>query len=129
MKIMLIICSLVLISCNNTISEPHDSVVPFGKWGFVESDSTTDIYEKVEEFDHTQGGITFAQNGVFYIRSFGFCGTPPIAYYDVEGQWELIDDSLFQITYSEDWFEINSESTIEIISLSGNELHIIWDHL
>ncbi len=126
---MLIICSLLLISCNNTINEHSDSVAPLGKWGFIESDSTRDIYEKVDEFDQAQGGFTFAQNGVFYLRSFGFCGTPPVAYYDVEGEWELIDDSLFRITYSEDWFETNSINTIEIVSLSENELHIIWDHL
>jgi hypothetical protein len=129
MKIVFVFGFLFLISCHNSIIDPPDGNIPYGKWGFIESDSTLDIYEKVEEFDQAQGGFTFAQNGVFYLRSFGFCGTPPVAYYDVEGEWELIDDSLFRITYSEDWFETNSNNTIEIVSFSEDELHIIWDHL
>ena len=129
MKLVVVFGFLFLISCHNSISDPPDGNIPLGKWRFLDSDSTLDIYEKVDEFDQAQGGFTFAQNGVFYLRSFGECGTPPLAYYDVEGEWELIDDSLFRITYFAGWSETIGIYTIEIVSFSENELHIIWDHL
>ena len=62
-------------------------------------------------------GISFKGNRSFVERSSGWCGTPPLAFFDYHGAWQL-DNML--ITITQDHFPDNF--AWRIASLTANEL-------
>ena len=59
----------------------------------------TTLLKRAGELDEHKYGFTLKQDGTFIERkNSGWCGTPPIAYANYEGTFEVVSDSLLNIT-------------------------------
>lgn len=75
------------------------------------------------ELDSQNYGFTIHEDGTFVERkNSGWCGTPPIAYDNFEGTWEVVSDSLLDITVAY-WGGMMTYQ-IRIISVDAQELSI-----
>ena len=75
------------------------------------------------ELDSQNYGFTIPEDGTFVERkNSGWCGTPPIAYDNFEGTWEVVSDSLLDITVAY-WGGMMTYQ-IRIISVDAQELSI-----
>lgn len=86
-----------LSSCeSNEISIDKDNLL-LGSWVEPIYDSETTTFKRGNALPSENYGITFNQNGNFTERSSGFCGTPPLSFFNVDGTFTL-DDSLIIIS-------------------------------
>ncbi len=132
MKILipfLLIFTSFLPSCEKDNIEIDPGNLLIGVWindGY--SDDLT-IYKRSDEFTdnycyqfNSDGTLTERQN-------VGWCGTPPITYADYEGTWEIMNDTLINITvgswngdrsYRLDIESVDSEA-LKVIILPSSE--------
>lgn len=62
---------------------------------------TYDTYKSCRQFKTRRGGIKLNEDGTLIKKQNShWCGTPPISYEKVSGHWRLLDNSKFEITYS-----------------------------
>jgi len=99
-----------------------------GSWSNATYENGITAFEKVSELPANQHGFTFKEEFPTCIeRTSGFCGTPPISYYDAERYYELDGNNLkiydALITHNllpEDFLLYN----FNIISINENELFV-----
>ena len=93
-------------------------------------------YQKANQFietsTHNGRGIHFLENEQLIVRqNAGWCGTPPVTYENVNGNWEKLAENQLKISYS-NWMgrvtEIwkieeltNEELTIEVVERKQEE--------
>lgn len=83
---------------------------------------TLNLY-RAGELDSQNYGFTINDDGTFIERkNAGWCGTPPIAYDNFEGTWEVVSDSLLDITVAY-WGGMMTYQ-IRIVSVNNKELSI-----
>jgi hypothetical protein len=81
----------------------------------------TTLMKRAGELDDENYGFTFQEDGTFIERkNSGWCGTPPIAYANFDGTWEVVSDSLLDITVGY-WGGMMTYQ-IRIISVTGENL-------
>ena len=88
-----------------------------GTWINPKYDNEQIIFKRSSVLPDEAYGISFNTDGEFTERTSGWCGTPPLAFFDVEGSWNL-GGTL--ITISQDNFP--NTYTWRIISLTESEL-------
>ncbi len=96
MKIVLLISVfVVLISCKNTTSPAYSGNLN-GTWVDSGYEENVRIFIKTHGLDENKYGFTFYGDGKLIERkNVGWCGTPPIAYANFEGNWDFVtSDSL-----------------------------------
>ena len=72
----------------------------FQKWIYQDFQNDKIIYESKLKFDKNKSGIEFYQNKTITLhQNIGWCGTPPIEYETIKGNWSSISDSLIEIEY------------------------------
>ncbi|PQJ80023.1 hypothetical protein [Polaribacter porphyrae] len=97
-KIHLLLALVLLISSceNNDVSIDQDNLL-LGNWVAPIYDGETTTFERSGSLPDEAYGISFKQDGSFLERTSGFCGTPPLTFFNVEGNFEL-NESLVQIS-------------------------------
>ncbi len=122
--VLLMVC-LLLVGCSNS-TEPARLNTPelLGAWLYsgYDADNQIDIYCKADSLHGDRPGYRFAENDQLFVRTSGWCGTPPLTFYNVEGSWHADTNTLLRIErdgFGELWIY-----TMEIISLSDEELRI-----
>ncbi|MFO7445310.1 MAG: hypothetical protein R6W90_03045 [Ignavibacteriaceae bacterium] len=118
--------ALLLTSCSDTISSPDNiKSTLMGTWVHDNySEYNVRIMRKSQTLKKDNYGFIFYRDGGFVERNInGWCGTPPVAYNNYEGEWVTESDSLIKITV-EYWGGI-TEYRIKIISLTRSELKFI----
>ncbi|HRR10112.1 MAG TPA: hypothetical protein PLO56_15595 [Rhodothermales bacterium] len=106
-----------------SVFDIHEDLSPFiGTWKVVEVDEYRLVYEKTTPKED-EGWITFKGNGKMEMNTFGFCGTPPLAYYKLKGTWQLSKSDKLIVTYSE-FPEQNTIQQWQILSHSHNHLEV-----
>ena len=127
-SISLVITMLILISCKS-LSEPKyyqiEGNVPYGTWVYSGNDDSISIYYSTNQFEQDKPGFAIEEENVFIERTSGWCGTPPLTFFNVEGKWEVFDDNTLKITCS-NWIDENYSRLMEIAFLSDTELRIIF---
>ena len=122
---------IILISCRSS-SEPENHQfevnVPYGTWVYLGNVDSISIYYSTSQFEQDKPGIAFEKEYVFIERTSGWCATPPLTFFNVEGKWEVFDDNTLKITCS-NWIDENYGRLMEIISLNNNELKVIFRSL
>ena len=88
-----------------------------GTWVEPTYDGEETTYKRANTLPEENYGILFKGNGDMVERSSGFCGTPPLVFFDSKGQWEL-NNTL--ITISQEQYPGNY--AWRIVSLTENEL-------
>ncbi|MEW4925310.1 hypothetical protein [Algibacter sp. 2305UL17-15] len=113
----------VLFLMVNMRCEPSDDIVIdndnllIGNWVNPEYNDTNITFERASKLPVDGYGISFMKNGDFVERSSGWCGTPPLSFFDYNGKWQL-NDAVVLIT--QDHFPNNY--AWRIVSLTENEL-------
>jgi len=117
---------LLLVSCEKDSMEldalgSNASIV--GTWVEDGQKGDTLLLQRSGAFDKEKYGFTINDDGSFIERkNSGWCGTPPIAYDNFEGNWEAVSDSLLDITVAY-WGGMMTYQ-IRIVYLDAEELAI-----
>jgi len=123
-SIFFIITFLVFLSCK-TSYEPANPKLPYGIWIYFESDDNVQIYYSAKEFEKDKSGFEIKKNNIFIERTSGWCGTPPVSFYNVEGRWELYNQNILKIT-TKSWISDDYIRLMEIVSETNEELEVIF---
>jgi len=126
MKILIpfIVIVIIVVSCNTSF-EPANSQIPYGIWVYSRNHDSIHIYSSAKKFERNKPGFAVKKNNVFIERTSGWCGTPPLSYFNVEGKWKSIDENTIEII-SQYWSNEKYTRTMKIVSLSGHTLKIIF---
>ena len=125
-QLVFFIVVLLLVSCEKASMEldalgSNASIV--GTWVEDGQKGDTLLLQRSGAFDKEKYGFTINDDGSYIERkNSGWCGTPPIAYDNFEGNWEAVSDSLLDITVAY-WGGMITYQ-IRIIYLDAEELSI-----
>lgn len=125
-RLAFLIIMILLVSCSkeflmmDALGE-NEGIV--GTWIDNGYKGDTLLLYRAGELDSQNYGFTINDDGTFIERkNAGWCGTPPIAYDNFEGTWEVVSDSLLDITVAY-WGGMMTYQ-IRIISVDYKELSI-----
>ena len=113
---------LCIVSCSSSgPSEPASPSI-YGAWGVVSTDQETGIhtYERLTELAGGRNGYEFNLGGSLVIRNSGWCGTPPLTYFNFEGLWQKEEDHILTLSYDE--LGVIQDFCVEVVALSASEL-------
>ncbi|MBJ6368362.1 hypothetical protein [Snuella sedimenti] len=120
--------ALCLFSCqsNSDIDiDPENLLI--GNWIAPKYENETTIYQRASKLQDNAPGVSFQKNAIFTQRTSGWCGTPPLTFYDETGAWEtqesliLITDLNFPGNYNLRIISIDDEQLIVKRELSEQE--------
>ena len=116
-KIFLLVVTVTLLSCegNNTIIDPDNLLL--GVWVAPVYNADTTTFKRGNSLPDDGYGISFLQNGDILERTSGWCGTPPISYFNIEGTFSL-NENLITISNN----NYPTSYGWRIVSLSDTEL-------
>lgn len=121
-----LIVMILLVSCSeeflmmDALGE-NEGIV--GTWIDNGYSGDTLLLYRAGELDSQNYGFTINDDGTFIERkNAGWCGTPPISYDNFEGTWEVVSDSLLDITVAY-WGGMMTYQ-IRIISVDDKKLSI-----
>ena len=114
-----LLISLLIVACDSNeevITNTSDYSV-IGTWAYATSDTEQITFVKSAALPENKRGIQFKEDGTFIERTAGWCATPPLTFFDSQGNWER-NNSKLSITLNAypdgyDW---------QIVSLTENEL-------
>ncbi len=93
-----LLISLLLFTCqSNTEIEIDSENLLIGNWINPNYDNETITYERTENLQENAPGISFQKNLTLIERTSGWCGTPPLTFFDMKGTWKT-QESLILIT-------------------------------
>ena len=97
-KIITLFIFATLFSCeeNSTIIENQNNLL-IGNWSHVSYNNDTTTFVRVNNLPAENYGISFSQNKIFTERTSGWCGTPPLTFFNIDGTFEL-EDTLIKIS-------------------------------
>jgi len=125
-RLAFLIMAMLVFSCEKDLVELDalgENAGIVGTWidnGYM---GDTLLMYRAGDLDAEKYGFTLHEDGSFIERkNAGWCGTPPIAYDNFEGTWEVVSDSLLNITVAY-WGGMMTYQ-IRIISVDDQELAI-----
>ncbi|GAA3603224.1 hypothetical protein GCM10022396_20750 [Flavivirga amylovorans] len=103
-------------------SDDNDNIVDsdnllIGIWEDPTYEDEKTTFKRTSVLPKDNYGILFKKNGDFVERSSGWCGTPPLVFFDSNGEWQL-DDTL--ITISQEQYP--NDYSWRIVSVTEEEL-------
>jgi hypothetical protein len=125
-RLVILLAMAMLVSCGKDFLVTEDLGENAGIIGTWIDDGykgdTLRMY-RAGELDAAKYGFTINEDGTFIERkNAGWCGTPPISYDNFEGTWEVVSDSLLDITVAY-WGGMMTYQ-IRIIAVEEQELAI-----
>lgn len=121
-KSILFLLFLTLFSCNKEEATLNPTNPLIGYWINPEYGEKTITLEKATDFNADGYGIAFLEDDKVIERSGGWCGTPPITYFNMEGIWSRAG-MIIEIKIPHHWM---GDIQWEIIGLEDDELIIMW---
>ena len=110
---------LSMVSCTSNDAEiPLSDNLLIGSWVDPIYDGETITFKRASALPDNDYGISFKLNGILVERSSGWCGTPPLSFFDYTGTWE-VEGSL--ILMSQEYLYPNNYAW-RIVSLTETEL-------
>lgn len=105
-------------------SGPVDPATPdvVGAWQPLPDgwDGDVQTYERVDVLDGARSGIEFRADGTAAERTAGWCGTPPLSFFNVEGVWSAESDDVVLTDIDLGW--MSPVSRWEIVEVSDTSL-------
>jgi hypothetical protein len=101
--LILLVTVFTFFSCENS-DEPIiklDNLL-IGDWSNAVYDGESITFERVADLPSDAYGVSFKNEDVYIERSSGWCGTPPLIFYNSEGTWQTPETSLIEI-YSQNF--------------------------
>ena len=125
-KFVFLLLMVLMAACGKEFLEVGDlgaNVGIIGTWIEEGTMGDTTLLKRAGELDEHKYGFVLKQDGTFIERkNSGWCGTPPIAYADYEGAFEVVSDSLLSITVAY-WGGMMTYQ-IRVLSLGTEDLAI-----
>lgn len=92
-KLSLVFLTTIICACesNQQISIDENNLL-IGNWATPVYDNETTTFTRATDLPDEGYGITFKQNGDLIERTSGFCGTPPLTFFNVNGTFSLEND-------------------------------------
>ncbi|PKH49946.1 hypothetical protein CXF68_04165 [Tenacibaculum sp. Bg11-29] len=89
-KIIILIFIIALVSCekNNEIIENPDNLL-IGSWTDVSYKDGKTSFSRSSSLPENDYGVSFKTNGDYKEKTSGWCGTPPLSYFNIEGSYQL----------------------------------------
>ncbi|WP_339659387.1 hypothetical protein [uncultured Polaribacter sp.] len=117
-----------LFSCeNNEINIDTDNLV-LGFWATPTYEGETTTFKRVNSLPNNAYGISFTKNGDFIEHTSGWCGTPPLSFFNVEGSYQLenglihISTQSYPTNYSWRIVSLTEQELVVKIELSEQEI-------
>ena len=92
--LILLITTSLFLSCENKEESIAYNSLLLGHWSNAIYDQDSIIFERVFELPNDKYGISFLNEAEFIERTSGFCGTPPLTFFDRYGSWVLNEGNL-----------------------------------
>ncbi len=104
-----------------------------GNWVKPVYKNDTIIFNRAKVLDKNKYGISFAKNGVFTERTSGWCGTPPLSFFDNKGSWTL-QEKLIKVDVTDfpgdfNWSLISLSETTLVVKRALTEQEREHQHL
>ena len=117
--IYFILLFVFITSCeaNETIEIDPDNLL-IGNWANPEYENETATFQRVSALGQDSYGISFKEEATFTERTSGWCGTPPLTFFDIEGNWSL--DGEIILVNTPNYHPVGFQW--RIISLNENQL-------
>lgn len=139
MKNLYFLCIVLLLTAcqdnqdHNSIIDPNNLLIGF--WGNASYMNNQITFERRSSMPANAYGISFMEDGSFKESTSGWCGTPPLSFFIVDGTWQLenviIDISTQSFPNSYRWEIISlSEETLVVqrqLSLQEQEHRALMD--
>ena len=96
-SIFFLFCVVILASCqsNETIIDKENLLI--GSWVEPVYNNDTITFKRSNSLPKEAYGISFNSSGDFKERTSGFCGTPPLSFFNIEGSFQL-ENTLISIS-------------------------------
>lgn len=119
----ILIVFVALISCTKeTFELDAKSSLVVGKWENQSYKNDTITFTKAQEKKEYEYLIQFKTDGSLVERkNAGWCGTPPIAYADYDGNWEM-KDSIIKVSVS--YWGGQAKYQWKLLSVDQNQLKV-----
>ncbi|TVZ56320.1 hypothetical protein OD91_1604 [Lutibacter sp. Hel_I_33_5] len=96
-KIILILSLFVFASCENNSPTINPDNLLLGNWSHSEYNNGEITFKRVDQLPNEENGISIKAEGVFLERTSGWCGTPPLSFFDIDGTWTLLEKDKIEI--------------------------------
>lgn len=106
-----------LCSCENNEINIDTNNLLLGFWATPTYEGETTTFKRVNSLPKDAYGISFTKNGDFIEHTSGWCGTPPLSFFNVEGSYQLENGLIYISTQS-----YPSNYSWRIVSLTEDEL-------
>ncbi len=116
-KLFLLIFSILFIACESNETDINTDNLLLGVWVEPQYNGETTTFKRGNSLPNKGNGISFLSNGNLIERTSGFCGTPPLTFFNIEGTF-ILNDSLITIKTN----NYPSNYAWRIISLSESKL-------
>ena len=113
-----ILTAFLLFACqSNTQIDINPENLLIGNWVNPNYENETITFQRAASLNKDAPGVSFQENSIFIQRTSGWCGTPPLTFYDDQGTWKT-QGSLILITNE----NFPGNFNWKIISLNDNQL-------
>lgn len=127
-KIYLLLFSVLLFSCeNNEISIDADNLL-LGFWSSPIYEGETITFKRTNSFPKEAYAISFTKNGNFIEHTSGWCGTPPLSFFTIDGTYQLENELIhiatqsYPTNYSWRIVSLSEENLVVKVALTAQEI-------
>ncbi|WP_272150984.1 hypothetical protein [Tenacibaculum aiptasiae] len=121
-KLILLTLFIMFSSCekNDKVIIDSDNLL-LGSWtnAVNNPDIETTTFERVNKLPQEKDGVSFQKDGTFIKRTSGWCGTPPLIFNNIEGNF-ILNNDIIKVTFQ----EVQANFNWKIISLDEKKLVI-----
>ncbi|WP_299059016.1 hypothetical protein [uncultured Polaribacter sp.] len=116
-KTALLLTLIIAFSCETNEIRIDSENVLLGFWDNPIYKGETTTFKRANELPNEAYGISFSENGTFVEKTSGWCGTPPLTFFNIEGAFELKNNLISIKTEN-----YPTNYVWRIVSLTKNEL-------
>jgi hypothetical protein len=114
---LLLLFATIFYSCENNEAIIDSDNLLMGFWAQPIYNGETTTFKRANSLPNEAYGISFTQSGNFIEHTSGWCGTPPLTFFNIEGSFKL-DNTLISISTQ----SYPTNYAWRIVSLTENEL-------
>lgn len=92
---MFLSLAILFFACTKNAEKPlNENNLLLGNWTNAQYDETAEILalERVENLPKDSYGVSFREENIFVARTSGWCGTPPLTFFDAKGTFKVTKD-------------------------------------
>lgn len=121
------LCMIVFMACQNENSKSDVPELLTGNWSYTVHENNTISFSKVQSLPEQEYGISFKSENIFTQRTSGWCGTPPLTFYNEDGTYQYNDSVIkvsvngFPDTFNWKLISLTKQKLVVTVVLSDQE--------